>query len=349
MADALALTGAAVLPKPGRRVTSKRVGWFSMVLGVVLTGAGGIVVASTPWAGFALIGLGLWQIVSGANRLLPQTDVVMWVAAGWLALILLSAILAPLLPLGEHEAVSKTLLIPGYLSPDLWSSHPLGTNVFGLDQLARVIYGARISLVTGICAATIGFVVGGLIGLAAGFLGGFTDRSVSVFTDAILAFPGVILLIALASALPRGVGSSIIGLSILAIPTNVRLARANTMALKQRDHVTAARVLGARRSRIMFKEILPSVVIAMLAYIFIVVAVLIVAEASLSFLGLGVQQPTPTWGNMIAEGDAGVFEDHPSIVLVPGIAIFLTVLCLNLLGERFRAALEAGGFRTEKL
>ena len=317
--------------RSGQAVTSAAV--LAIIVGFAMAGAGW-------WAGFALLAIGVGLLVAGLSRLRPRSDVAMWFAIAWIALIVVLAIAAPLLPLAEHKLASKTFDVKGYLTPKLWSSHPLGTNSFGLDELARVIWGARVSLVTSLVAAGIGFVIGGIIGLVAGFLGGFTDRSVGVLTDAVLAFPGIILLIALAAALKPGVSSSILGLSILAIPTNVRLARANAIAHKERDYVTAARVLGAGRTRIIFREVLPSVVVSMLAFIFVLIAVLIVAEASLSFLGLGVQQPTPTWGNMVAEGDGGVFTRYPHTVIVPGMAIFLTVLSFNLLGERFRDRLE---------
>jgi peptide/nickel transport system permease protein len=347
MAEPLILADRPALVRGPTAPPRRIVAWALMGLAVVACVAGLIIVSDINWAGFTLLGLSFVLAFSSVTRLLPNRDVVMYTAAGWVILVTVLAIIAPLLPLSEHEDAAKTLAVPAYQSPALTWPHPLGTNAFGLDLLARVIYGARISLVTGVSAAFIGFAIGGLIGLIAGYAGGAADRTVTIFTDVILAFPGIILLIALASALDRGVPSSILGLAILGIPTNIRLSRANALAFKQRDFVTAARVVGASRKRIVFREVLPNVVTSMLAYFFVVVAVLIVAEASLSFLGLGVQQPTPTWGNMIAEGDGGVFERHPQIVLVPGIAVFLTVLSLNLLGERFKARLEGGAYALE--
>jgi peptide/nickel transport system permease protein len=267
----------------------------------------------------------------------PAIDATKWLALSWLGLVVLSAITAPLLPLAEHADTSATLANAPFVRPDLFSEHPFGTNNFGLDELARVIYGARTSLAVSLVAVGVGIVAGGLIGIVSGFWRGPVDRGISVLNNTLLAFPPLVLLLALSSVLDPNVRTLAIGLSILSIPINVRLARAATIQVAQREFVQAARAMGATRRRIIVHELIPSVLPTLLSYGMIVVAVMIVAEASLSFLGLGIKQPDPSWGNMIAEGQQGIFEANPHIVLVPGVVLFLTVFSFNLLGERFQS------------
>nr|WP_249420089.1 ABC transporter permease [Rhabdothermincola salaria] len=184
--------------------------------------------------------------------------------------------------------------------------------------------------------------LGGTFGLISGYLRGASDAVIGVVTNVLLAFPPLVLLLALAAVLPRTSRNQALALALLVIPINVRLARATTLSFAQREFVLAARAIGAKRRRIMIGELLPNVFVPLFSYAFIVIAVLIVAEASLSFLGLGIPPPSPTWGNMIAEGRNGVFEREPHLVLVPAGALFLTVLSFNLVGERMRARLASG-------
>lgn len=262
-----------------------------------------------------------------------------WLSAAWVAAVVLAAVFADLLPLGEAEDISKTLTTPTRLRPDLFSSHPLGTDVQGLDILGGVIYGARVSLQVGVLAVAIGTVIGGLIGVAAGYFGGRLDAAVGLATDSMLAFPPLILLLAVVSAVDPGVVVIAASLAVLGIPTYVRLARANTLAFAQREFVMAARAIGARPSRIIMRELVPNVIRPLLSYSFIIIAVLIVAEASLSFLGVGIQRPTPTWGNMISAGQ-GEIQTTPHLVFVPGGVMFLTVFALNRLGDKARQVFD---------
>jgi peptide/nickel transport system permease protein len=267
----------------------------------------------------------------------PAVDVAFWLAVAWLVALVGAALLAPLLPLGEAEDTSKTLLNPPFDRPDLFSDNPLGTNNFGLDMLSRVINGARASLTVAVVAVVIGVIVGGAIGIVAGYRRGYTDRTVGIFNNTLLAFPPLVLLLALSAVLDPSVRTLALGLAILAIPINVRLARATTMQVAQREFIQAARAMGATKRRILLRELVPNVLPTLVSYGMIVVAVMIVAEASLSFLGLGIKQPAPSWGNMIAEGQQGVFEANPHVVLVPGIVLFLTVFSFNLVGEKLHA------------
>ncbi|MEO8693785.1 MAG: ABC transporter permease [Acidimicrobiales bacterium] len=262
----------------------------------------------------------------------------------WLFLIVFGAIFAGVLPLAEHQDTTKTISVPGNARPDLFSKHPLGTNNFSLDLLARSVYGARVSLLTAAFAVMISLIIGGTIGMLAGYFRGWLDVVVGLITDSVLAFPALILLIAIITVLgrPEQMSEAIVkvgaGLAIVSIPTMVRLSRANTLVFAQREFVLSARSMGAKNFRIIFREIMPNVALPLLSYAFIVIAVLIVAEGSLSFLGLGLKPPKPTWGNMIAEGQqANVLKKYPHIPMVPGVVMFLTVYSFNRVGEWARS------------
>ena len=262
----------------------------------------------------------------------------------WIFLIVFGAIFADLLPLAEHQDTTKTISVPGNARPDLFSEHPLGTNNFSLDLLARSVYGARVSLLTATFAVMLSLIIGGSIGMLAGYFRGWLDVVVGLLTDSVLAFPALILLIAIITVLgrPDAMGPAIIkvgaSLAIVGLPTMTRLSRANTLVFAQREFVLSARSMGAKNFRIIFREIMPNVMLPLLSYAFIVVAVLIVAEGSLSFLGLGLKPPKPTWGNMIAEGQqANVLKQYPHIPMVPGVVMFLTVYSFNRVGEWARS------------
>lgn len=256
----------------------------------------------------------------------------LWLSVGWLAVEVIVALLADFLPLAEGRNPSLTLDAPILQPPQILSGHPLGTDRQGLDILSGVIYGARTSLVVGFGAVLLGVVVGGVLGLTAGYYRGKVDAALNFLNDALLAFPPLILLLALSSVVRPNMKNVTLVLGVLAIPAFFRLTRANTMAYSQRNFILAARALGARSSRILARELTPNVLASTLAYAFVVVAVLIVAESSLSFLGLSIQRPEPTWGNMIASGQNDL-EKHPHLVFVPGVVLFLTVLSLNRIGD----------------
>ncbi|MDT0203126.1 ABC transporter permease [Nocardioides sp. AE5] len=310
-----------------------------LVAGIALTAFGWSTPALVLAVKALLFLLGLAVTYQGLSRLLlgirgKRTDLLFNLAMIWLVGIVLAAILAPVLPLGEHNNVAATLYEPINMSPQLLTDHPLGTNNQGLDLLSRSIYGARTSLVISLLAIAIGTVVGGSIGVIAGYFRKGTDSIIGIFTNALLAVPPLILLIALSTFLTPSTRNLAFALSLLSIPGMVRLARANTIAFAQREFVMAARLMGATRFRIMLRELVPNVVLPVFSMAVVMISVLIVAEASLSFLGLGIQQPDPTWGNMVAEGEGGAMEDYPHIVLVPGTFLFLTVFAFNLLGEK---------------
>jgi peptide/nickel transport system permease protein len=283
---------------------------------------------------------GLLLAFVGLDRLLkrfisPALDTGLWLSIVWVGLVVLAAVFADLLPLKEARDASNSFDAPVAARPDLFSAHPLGTDKFGLDLLGGVIYGARLSLQISLGATAIGIVVGGLIGVCAGYFRGKLDALVGVLTNSLLAFPPLILLIALMVAVKPSVRNLVLALAILGIPTYIRLARANTMAIAQREFVLAARSLGAKERRIVLRELVPNVALPLLSYAFIIVAVLIVAEGSLSFLGLSIPRPEPTWGNMIYAGNEDL-RKIPHLVFVPATVMFLTVFALNRISDRAR-------------
>lgn len=324
-----------------RRAPSLRRGLAVSLVGLVVVVVAIVAFRDSGWLQLAAVVVGLGVLYAGAGelgrvRFGADFDLLSWMCAGWLVVLVLAAVLAPLLPLGESEDLTKSIMLPANERPDLLGEFPLGTNNFGLDLLSRVVYGARASLVVSIGAVLIGMVVGGSIGVLAGYFRRAVDAVIGIFTNSLLAVPPLILLIALATVLEPTLLNIAFALSLLALPSMIRMARANTLTFAQREFVLAAKSMGASSGRVMLREIVPNVVLPLASYAMVMVSVLIVAEASLSFLGFGVQAPSPSWGNMIAEGEGDAFKDHPHIVLVPGAALFLTVFSFNLLGEKAR-------------
>lgn len=267
--------------------------------------------------------------------LAPTFPTAVALSAAWLGLILFMAVFADVLPFGEARNPAQTLRTPTFLRPDLFSEHPLGTDRHGLDILGQIAYGARVSLIVGFGGAAGSLIIGGLIGLTAGFYRGLLERGIALLTDTMLAFPPLILLLGLVAVLEANVTNVTIALAILSAPAFIRLVRANAIVYAQREFVLAARAMGAKNSRILFRELLPNVIMPAVSYALLISAVLIVAEASLSFLGLSIQRPAPTWGNMISAAQRD-FQRHPHPVFVPGVALFLTVYALNRIGDAAR-------------
>lgn len=261
-----------------------------------------------------------------------KRSVIVWASYGWLIAIIGLALVVGLLPLATYSVpVGPSRLGPQLGPVDLL----LGTDSFGRSLLSRCIYGARVSLLIGTVAGLAGLSIGTVLGLLGGYFGGRVDRFISLITDAMLAFPPLILLLALAAILTPSVTTILIGLTLVTIPNFVRLARANTISWAAREFVRAAKNMGAGNTRILIKEILPNVLPALGSFFPIVVAALIVAEGSLSFLGLGIPPPQPSWGGMINDGK-GAIATAPHLVLVPAAVIFLTVFSLNQVGDHLR-------------
>jgi peptide/nickel transport system permease protein len=260
-----------------------------------------------------------------------------WLCAAWLLLVTAAALLAPVLPIDEPDITD--FLVPNNATPGT-GGHLLGTEQNGFDILSRLIWGGRVSLVVAIGVLVIGMVGGGLIGLLAGFFRGRVETVLMAAVDIFLAFPALILLIAIVAFLGADLKNVVLGISLVSIPAFARIARATTLTFSQREFVLAARAAGASDRRILVREILPNVLLPLLAFGLLVVAIAIVAEGSLAFLGL-TSQETISWGGMINGGRRALQqEDIAHTSLLPAFVMFLTVLSVNFLGDRFRAAFD---------
>ncbi|MFQ5477057.1 MAG: ABC transporter permease [Candidatus Binatia bacterium] len=251
----------------------------------------------------------------------------------FLALVLV-AVLAPVItPYGPHvQVLSEDLGRPSL-------DHPLGQDKLGRDQLCRLAYGARVSLYVGLSAFALSLSIGLLVGCTAGYLGGATDFWLMRLVDVLMAFPGILLAITLSAVLGPGLNNVVVALGVTGWTGYARLARGEVLGLRRSDHVEAARALGLPTRLILLRHVVPLLAAPMLVQSSFGIAGAIVAEASLSFLGLGVQPPTPSWGSMLNEGRAFMLV-APHMTLFPGIAILVTVLGLNALGDGLRDYLD---------
>ncbi len=244
-------------------------------------------------------------------------------------------------------AVFAPLVAPYDPTAQSWTSvrkapsalHWFGTDDVGRDVLARIIFGARASLVAGCISVAIALAIGVPLGLAAGYIGGFLDALISRITDAMLAIPFLILAIALAAFLGPSLRNAMIAIGITTTPIFVRLTRGQVMAVKVEDYVEAARAVGNPPWRVAFVHILPNILPALMVQASLSIAAAIIAEAALSFLGLGQQPPAPSWGSMLNAAQR-FLANAPWMAVWPGLAIFLTVVSFNLLGDGLRDALD---------
>jgi peptide/nickel transport system permease protein len=251
------------------------------------------------------------------------------ISLAWLGLVVALAILQPVLPLPDPSASDYAAV---RMAPFVDAAHLLGTDQLGRDMLARVISGAGVSLAVGIGATTISVVIGTLMGAAAGYFGGAWDRVVGWFNDVMLAFPMLIALIALTTFLGPSLPTIILGMGIIATPLVSRLARSSAMGYAQRDFVAAAKVGGASSARIIAREILPNIALVVIPFAITMVALAITAEGALSFLGLGVPPPTPSWGGIMTDGRADL-RTLPHIVFVPATVMCVTLLAINFIAD----------------
>jgi ABC-type dipeptide/oligopeptide/nickel transport system permease subunit len=269
--------------------------------------------------------------MSRARRL--ARDPMAWLGASLLAVVLLGAVFADVVTADANLGNLDDRLRPPSLE------HPFGTDPQGRDVLARTLHGARVSLAVGLGARLVSVLLGGLLGFLAGFRGGRTDSVVMRAADVFFAFPSLLLLIGITAAFEPGLDIAFLALGIVGWAEVARLARAEALRVREHEYVAAARALGAGEARILFGHVVPNCLGPMLVSFTMGAAATVLAEASLSFLGLGAQPPTPSWGAMVSTGKE-FLRAAPWVALFPGLFLAATVLALNLLGDALRDALD---------
>lgn len=261
-----------------------------------------------------------------------RVGLVFWLSVGWMALITFGAIFAVFLPLADplDGELSNKFMRPldgGFL---------LGTDAIGRDMLSRMIYGGQVSLTIAYTAPVISLIFGVALGMSAGYFGGKTDTAVGIFVDSLLAFPNIVAVIAVLFFLGTNLLNMILVLGFFGMVSDVRVSRATTLQYREREFVTAARAQGASHLRILIRELLPNVIIPVLALMLFGMSRVIIIEGALAFLGVGLGPPLPSWGKMIADGFAEL-AFRPHVTFVPAAWMFLTILSLNLIGDRLRS------------
>ena len=254
--------------------------------------------------------------------------------AGIVLFFVIAALLAPWL--ATHDPLKTSFMAIRKAPSAAWW---LGSDELGRDIFSRLLFGARASLMAGLVSVLIAMAVGVPFGLLAGYFGGWVDSIISRFTEALLAIPFLILAIALAAFLGPSLTNAMLAIGISAAPLFIRLARGQVLGIRKEDFVTSAKALGASHTRIILSHIVPNVIPPLIVQATITIATAIIAEASLSFLGLGLQPPNPSWGSMLSTAKNFMIQ-APWMSLFPGIAIFLAVFGFNLLGDGLRDALD---------
>lgn len=250
--------------------------------------------------------------------------------------IVLVAIFAPLIANYETQAIK--IDVPSRLQGP-GGQHILGTDEMGRDLLARIVHGARISLMIGICSIAVSLLIGGTLGAISGFFGGRIDNMIMRVMDVFLCLPDVLLALAIVAAFGTSQVNLMISIGLAFTPKLSRVVRAAVMSVRSNEYVEAARSIGAKNSRIILKHVLINCIGPIIVQVTLYVANAILTISALSFIGLGIQSPTPEWGNMLASGRA-YMRDHAYLVVTPGLAIFFSILSLNLLGDGLRDTLD---------
>ena len=256
----------------------------------------------------------------------------LWVPAGILVVLFFFCFIWPYvytIPSGTFGSILAAQEPP--FSPGHW----LGTDPDGVDVFAMLVYGGQVAFEVGFSVTAIGMVIGGLIGLAAGYFGGWTDTILSRLIDVLIAFPALVLALAVAEVLGPSEIHLIWALTVFSVPAFARVTRGSTLVVRQLPFIQAASLSGTRNWRIILKHVLPNVIPGMVSFSLIGVGIVVILEGALDFLGLGIQQPKPSWGAMIAKGQT-VLTAQPEYVLIPSIVLLIFVMALNLLGDALR-------------
>ena len=267
------------------------------------------------------------------NKFLSNTGFMIFAALA--LLIILASICAPLICHGVDPAEGE--LADAIMAPN--SEHPFGTDKMGRDIFARVIYGSRTSLISTFSLVLTIFVIGTFLGILAGYFGGWVDAVIMRIADMMIAFPGLVLAIAVAGMLGASTKNAIIAISVVSWPKYARLARSLVMKIRHTDFVAAAQVTGSRTPYMLWKYMLPNTITTLVITAATDIGSMMMELAALSFLGFGAQPPTPEWGSMLNEG-RNFMQSAPWMMIYPGLAIFITVVIFNLLGDNLRDILD---------
>ncbi|MCI4462857.1 MAG: ABC transporter permease [Caldisericum sp.] len=254
-------------------------------------------------------------------------------------ILIITAVLAPII--SPHNPIEQDLY--NNLKPGFWAGNTkniLGTDEFGRDILSRIIYGARVSLSVGVIAVIIGVLLGGLAGLFSGFYGGWIDNLIMRTTDIMFALPSILLAIVIVSVLGRGLSKAMIAIGITYAPQIARVVRSETIVVKGSEYIEAAKAIGSPRLRTLRVHVLPNVLSVIIVYTTLSIGSAILDAAALGFLGLGAQPPTPEWGAMLANSNHYITGGYWWLATFPGIAILISVLGFNLLGDGLRDAID---------
>lgn len=252
----------------------------------------------------------------------------LWLAAAWLAVIVAFALLAPVLGF-VNDPYDLTLEIKKGPNGSFW----FGTDNLSRDVFARVVWGARLSLLIAFVSTLIGTVIGGVMGLVSGYFKGWIDDVIGSAINILLSLPALMFAMLIVTVMEQSLRNVIIAVSILSIPAVARVARAQTIRFADREFVTAAKGMGARHLRIVFREILPNILPVMMSFAFLAFGIVVISEGALSYIGKSVPSPSITWGAIIASGKNHL-EDAPHIIIFPALVLFLTLLAVNYIGDR---------------
>ncbi len=271
-------------------------------------------------------------VVKASKRQSNKLGIFFWICVLWIVIVILLALFAPLLPLNNPN---KTFVCQPLSGPS--GSHLLGCDDLGRDILSRIIFGARVSMFVGIVSIAIGLIIGGFFGLISGYNNKKLDTLLNSIANIIISFPTLILLLAIVAIFNHSLIVITLSISFISIPLLFRVIRSATISVSNKDFVQAAKIMGSSKIRILFVEILPNITPIIFVYGCLGIGSAIIAEGTLAFLGLSVSLPTPSWGNMIAEGAQTYLKRDFLLTLWPSLMIIFTVICFNFISQRFES------------